>query len=66
MKELKGFAKVHLKPGEARRVTLTLDRRAFSYYDVERKDWAADPGEYSILVGGSSVSLPLKDSFTLQ
>ena len=66
VKELKGFAKVDLRPGEARRVTLTLDRRAFSYYDVERKDWAADPGEYSIFVGGSSVQLPLKGSFTLR
>jgi beta-glucosidase len=57
-KELKGFAKVDLKPGEMRHMTLTLDRRAFSYYDVDKKDWVAEAGEYTILVGGSSVSLP--------
>lgn len=65
-KELKGFAKVDLKPGEMRHMTLTLDLRGFSYYDVDKKDWAAEAGAYTILVGGSSVSLPLKGSFILQ
>ena len=40
VKELKGFAKVELKPGETRRVSVTLDRRAFAYYDVKNaEDW---------------------------
>ena len=65
MKELKGFAKVNLKPGETRRVTLTLDRRAFSFYDVNKKDWSAEPGDFTILVGGSSDNLPLRSKFTL-
>lgn len=51
IKELKGFA---LKPGETRHLQIALDRRAFSYYDVNRKDWTAEPGEFAILVGGSS------------
>ena len=65
IKELKGFAKVNLKPGETKRVMLTLDRRAFSYYDVQQKDWKADPGEFTILVGGSSDNTPLKGTFTI-
>ncbi len=47
VKELKGFARVNLKPGQTQRVMLTLDRRAFSYYDVQGKDWKADPGEFT-------------------
>jgi beta-glucosidase len=65
VKELKGFAKVHLNPGETKRVSLTLDRRAFSYYDVNKKDWNAEPGDFAILVGSSSEKIELKGSFTL-
>ena len=65
VRELKGFAKVDLKPGESKHVSLTLDRRAFSYYDVENKDWAAQPGDFTIWVGGSSDNLPLKRRFQL-
>lgn len=64
-KELKGFAKINLKPGERKRITLTLDRRAFSFYDVARKDWNAEPGKFTILVGGSSESIQLRGAFTL-
>jgi len=64
-KELKGFARIDLKAGETRRVTLILDRRAFSYYDVDQKNWRADPGQFDILVGGSSDKLPLRGNFTL-
>jgi len=62
---LKGFAKVRLKPGETKRVSLTLDRRAFSYYDVSKKDWNAEPGDFAILVGSSSDKIELKGLFTL-
>ncbi len=65
VKELKGFTKVDLKPGESKRVSLKLDRRAFSFYDVNKKDWKAEPGEFSILVGGSSDNVPLQGKFTL-
>jgi beta-glucosidase len=64
-KELKGFAKVDLKPGETRRVTLTLDRRAFSFYDVTKKDWSVEPGDFTVLVGGSSDNIQLRGKFTL-
>jgi beta-glucosidase len=65
VKELKGFAKINLKAGESKRVTLKLDRRAFSFYDVPKKSWNAEPGEFTILVGGSSNSVPLQGKFTL-
>lgn len=59
VKELKGFGKVKLKPGETKTVTVTLNRRAFSYYDVTSKGWIADPGEFGILVGSSSAKIEL-------
>ncbi len=62
VKELKGFSRVELKPGEARTVTLNLDRRAFSYYDVDGKQWTVNPGEFEILVGGSSQEIKLQGS----
>lgn len=65
VKELKGFARVNLKPGETKRVALSLDRRAFSFYDVEKKDWNAEPGDFTILVGGSSDNIQLRNTFTL-
>lgn len=65
-KELKGFTRAELKPGESRKVTLTLDRRAFSYYDVNSKNWKADSGEYEILVGSSSDDIRLKGAIQLR
>lgn len=64
-KELKGFAKVFLQPGETKKVSLTLNRRSFSYYDVNNKQWTAEPGAFSILVGSSSAKIELTGSFTL-
>jgi beta-glucosidase len=64
-KELKGFAKVELLPGETKEVVLTLNRRAFSYYDVKKHDWAAEPGGFAILVGSSSADIKLQEDFTL-
>jgi beta-glucosidase len=67
-KELKAFAKVELKPGETRTVTLTLDIEALSFYDPVRKSWIAEPGEFEILVGSSSRDTPggLCDRVTLK
>jgi len=64
-KELKGFAKVFLQPNESKRVTLKLNRRSFSYYDVTARQWTAQPGEFSILVGSSSEKIVLKGTFNL-
>jgi beta-glucosidase len=65
LKELKGFARVELKPGESRHVRVALDRRAFSYYDVLKKNWNADPGSFGILVGSSSDKIELQGTFVL-
>ncbi len=59
-KELKGFVKVKLQPGETRRAQVTLNRRAFSYYDVAARQWSAAPGEAEILVGTSSQEIELR------
>ncbi|WP_191837287.1 glycoside hydrolase family 3 C-terminal domain-containing protein [Catellatospora chokoriensis] len=52
--ELQGFAKVRLAPGESRAVTISLDRRAFAWYDVTGARWAVTGGRYEIRVGASS------------
>ncbi len=65
VKELKGFAKVFLRPEESKRVTVQLNRRAFSYYDVASKQWTAQPGEFSILVGSSAEKIELKGTCRL-
>jgi beta-glucosidase len=64
-KELKGFARIELKPGETKTSTITVDGRAFSYYDADAKQWRADPGEFQILVGRSSQDIQLRGSLTL-
>jgi beta-glucosidase len=65
VKELKGFSKINLKPGESKDVKITLNRRAFSFYDVSEKAWNAEPGDFAILVGGSSDNIQLRGKFTL-
>jgi beta-glucosidase len=58
-RQLKGFAKVTLRPGQMRRVTLTLDRRAFAIWDTTAQDWTTVAGRYTVAVGDSSRNLPL-------
>jgi beta-glucosidase len=64
-KELRGFARINLKPGETKTATVILDGRAFSYYDADAKSWHADPGEFQILLGRSSQDIQLHSSLTL-
>ncbi|MDJ0917392.1 MAG: glycoside hydrolase family 3 C-terminal domain-containing protein [Woeseiaceae bacterium] len=59
-KELKGFTKVRLEPGETQRVELELNRRAFAYYDVNKNDWQVSPGVFRLLVGRSSRDIVLE------
>ena len=59
LKELKGFKKVYLAPGESTRVTITLDRRSLAYYDVSAHAWDIARGVYRILVGSSSQDIRL-------
>jgi beta-glucosidase len=63
--ELKGFTRIELAPGESKLVSLTLNPRAFTYYDVAGKHWHADPGKYTVQVGRSSEELPLHAEMTI-
>lgn len=65
LKELKGFAKVLLRPRETRRVTVRLDARAFAYYDAAAKAWRVDAGEYQVAVGRSSAQIELRAKVNL-
>ncbi|PEC56571.1 glycosyl hydrolase [Bacillus cereus] len=65
-KELKGFEKVELQPGEEKTVSFTLNKRSFAYYNVEWKDWHVETGEFEILVGKSSKEIVLHDSIFVQ
>jgi beta-glucosidase len=64
-RELKGFEKVRLAPGETRHVTLNLDARAFSYWDVTIHNWTIDPGKFVLRVGNSSENTPLSADLTM-
>ena len=64
-KELKGFAKLALQPGETKTVTFSLDARALSFYDPDGKRWVAEPGEFEILAGSSSRDIRARGTFLL-
>ncbi|MBU3188824.1 glycoside hydrolase family 3 C-terminal domain-containing protein [Clostridium bowmanii] len=66
LKELRGFEKVSLKPGEMKTVTFILTKRAFSYYNTEIKDWYAESGDYQILIGKSSRDIVLNESIYVE
>ena len=65
-KELKGFKKVFLQPGESQDVTITIDKSALSFYDEVAKDWKAEAGEFVALVGNASDNLANSVKFTLK
>ena len=65
LKELKGFKKVLLKPGEKKTVSIPLDPRAFAFYDPSRNGWVSEAGDFKILVGSSSRDIRLQDTFRL-
>jgi beta-glucosidase len=64
-RELKGFEKVRLAPGETKHVTLSLDARAFSYWDETAHKWTIDAGKFVVRVGDSSEDTPLTAELTL-
>lgn len=65
-KELKGFTKVGLQPGETKTVTITLDFRAFAFYHIKHKTWVAEEGDFDILIGASSADIRATLQATLQ
>jgi beta-glucosidase len=62
-RQLKGFQKLTLGPGKQARVHLVLDGRSLSYWDVKNHAWMITPGDYQLMVGGSSRDIRLKDNF---
>jgi len=64
-KELKGFAKVHLEPGECKTVTLSIGRSALAYYDDQKRQWVAEAGTFEVLVGASSQDIRVTATFEL-
>ena len=65
-KELKGFRKVYLQPGESKDVNITINRQSLSFFDEAAHDWKAEPGDFTVLVGNASDNVPLKAKFKLQ
>ncbi|MCM3273539.1 beta-glucosidase family protein [Paenibacillus elgii] len=65
-KELKGFEKVELAPGEEKIVDFVLDKRAFAYYNPELQDWHVESGDFEILIGKSSAELVLQETIRVQ
>jgi beta-glucosidase len=66
VKELKGFFKVRLGPGETKKVSVMLDSRALSYYDVNAKRWRAEAGDFKVLVGRSAEDIELRGKLTFK
>lgn len=64
--ELKGIRKISLAPGESRKVTFTLDRGAFSFFDPKTNRWKAEPGQFVIQVGASSRDIRVTGNMTLK
>ncbi len=66
VKELKGFSKVMLNAGETKNVSIKLDKRAFSYYDIKGHTWTVAPGDFDIFVARSAADIQLTGKATLQ
>lgn len=62
LKELKGFEKLSLEPGEQKTAEFVLDKRSFAYYNTEISDWHVESGEFDIMVGKSSRDIVLTDT----
>jgi beta-glucosidase len=65
VRELKGFAKVRLAPGESERVTIVLDQRSFAFWSERLRDWVVEGGLFTIAAGSSSRDLPLSHTIVV-
>ena len=63
-KELKGFVKVRLAPGESKIVTISLTKRDLSFWDIKTNDWLAEAGEFDVLLGTSLDKIHQQITFT--
>jgi len=66
IKELKGFKKEYLQPGENKNVSITIDKDALSFYDETKQEWTAEAGEFEALVGNSSENIVSRYKFSLK
>lgn len=66
VRELRGFDKIALEPGETKTVSFTLDKRAFAYWSVQIHDWHVESGDYEIQIGKSAQEIILKDSVQVE
>ena len=64
--ELKGFEKVSLLPGESKKVTIKLDKKAFAFYSEDEKSWIVEPGKFNILVGSSCTKINLEECINIK
>lgn len=65
-KELKGFEKIELQPGETRTVSIEIDESALSFFDGKAHEWVAEPGEFVALVGAASDDIRTSCRFSLK
>jgi len=63
IKELRGFERLHLKPGEKRTVVFTLPGEKLAFYDVKSHGFVVDPGQFDLLVGSSSEDIRARGKF---
>ena len=61
-----GFEKVYLEPGETKTVEFVIDREALSFFDADRHEWVAEPGEFKALVAASSEDIRAEVPFVLK
>jgi len=66
VKELKGFKKISLQPGEEKTVSITVDKAALSFFDADKHDWVAESGDFEALIGASSTDIRSKVKFKLR
>ena len=64
IKELKGFAKVYLAPGESKQISITLTKRDLSFWDVKTNDWLAETGQFEVLLGTALNNIKLRATFS--
>ncbi|MBE6773313.1 MAG: glycosyl hydrolase [Ruminococcaceae bacterium] len=65
-KELRGFKKIFLEPGEEKTVEITLSKRAFAYYNINIGEWHVESGDFDILIGASSRNIKLEATVTVE
>ena len=66
MKELKGFVKVALKPGEEKDVTITIGKEELSYFNDVNHEWVAEPGKFEAIIAASAIEIKGKLEFELR